>query len=179
MLTDTKVRAVKPKSKPYKPSDQGGLYLYVSANGARSWRYDYRIAGKRETLVIGQYPDKGLAEARDEHKGARKAVAKGESPARAKQVEKIASRGAAADTFAGNAEEWFRRKFVSRSASWRANVRRWLDRDILPAIGSKPIAAITAADVLALLRKMESADMARSAEYARQIVAQVFQFAIP
>jgi len=178
VLTATRVRQAKPKTNAYKLVDGGGLYLYVSPKGAKSWRYDFRLAGRRETLVIGQYPDKDLAEARNDHQGARKVVARGESPARAKQADKLAKRGAAEDTFAGNAEEWFKRKAASRSASWRDNARRWLDRDILPAIGRKPIRDVTAADVLTLLRKMESSGIARSAEYARQVIVQVFQYAI-
>ena len=57
MLTDTKVRQAKARSTPYKLADQGGLYLHISTTGAKSWRYDYRLHGKRETLTIGKYPD--------------------------------------------------------------------------------------------------------------------------
>lgn len=51
MLTDTKARQAKPKAKPYKLADQGGLYLFVSLAGTKSWRYDYRLHGRRETLT--------------------------------------------------------------------------------------------------------------------------------
>ncbi|HTO47020.1 MAG TPA: Arm DNA-binding domain-containing protein [Burkholderiales bacterium] len=79
MLTDTKVRQAKAREKPYKLADEGGLYLYVSPAGAKSWRYDYRLHGKRETLTLGRYPDVPLAGedgARGRHREARKHVEK-------------------------------------------------------------------------------------------------------
>jgi hypothetical protein len=61
MLTDTKA-----KGKPYKITDCEGLYLHVTATGAKAWRFDYRLAGARETLTIGRYPEKSLADARED-----------------------------------------------------------------------------------------------------------------
>ena len=55
-LTDTRIRNAKPKPKPYKFSDGGGMYLLVMPDGARYWRMDYRFAGKRRTLALGVYP---------------------------------------------------------------------------------------------------------------------------
>ena len=55
-LKDTEIKHAKPKDKPYKLVDGGGLYLYVTAAGGKYWRYDYRYAGKRKTLAIGVYP---------------------------------------------------------------------------------------------------------------------------
>ena len=64
MLTDTKLRQAKAREKPYKLADEKGLYLYVSPQGGKSWRYDYRLHGKRETLTLGRYPDVTLRDAR-------------------------------------------------------------------------------------------------------------------
>lgn len=77
MLSDTKARAAGPKAKPYKLVDRDGLYLFVTPAGAKSWRYDYRIAGGRETLTIGQYPEKSLVDARESLADARKRVERG------------------------------------------------------------------------------------------------------
>lgn len=178
MLTALQIRAAKPRKHPYKLTDGGGLYLYVSAKGAKSWRYDYRIYGKRETFVIGKHPDIEAPQARDVHREARKRVTLGQSPATKKQQDKFAALAIGADTFKASAEEWFTRKGVSRSASWHENMRRWLDKSIYPAIGSKPITAVTPADVLAIMNKMRDAGAIKSAEYARQAIAQVFRFAI-
>src|SRR5918999_2402899 len=102
MLTDTQARQAKARSTPRKLADQGGLYLHVSVTGSKSWRYDYRLHGKRETLTIGRYPDVTLADAREIHAEARRQVARGASPAKSKQAEKEAAGG----SFKALAESW-------------------------------------------------------------------------
>jgi hypothetical protein len=71
-LTDIQTRTAKPKDKPYKLSDGGGLYLLVNTDGAKYWRMDYRFAGVRRTLAFGKYPEVTLAEAREKRLAARK-----------------------------------------------------------------------------------------------------------
>lgn len=176
MLSDTKARQTKPKDKPYKLADQGGLYLYVSPHGAKSWRYDYRLHGQRETLTLGLYPAVTLAQARARHLEARKRVAQGESPASAKRIEKQA--GAGDGTFRAVAEEWYGAKAQHRSESWRKATRRWLDKELYPVIGGKPLADITPADVLTVMKAIEARGVARSASYVRLLVSQVYQHAI-
>ena len=64
-LTDIKVKTAKPKEKPYKLSDGGGMYLLINTNGSKYWRMKYRFAGKEKMLSIGVYPDVTLADARE------------------------------------------------------------------------------------------------------------------
>ena len=99
MLTDKQVKTAKGRPEAYKLADQAGLYLYVSPSGAKSWRYDYRVTGRRHTLTIGQYPLIPLKEARELHTDARRAVGKGVNPALAKRHEKRAAKLAAANSF--------------------------------------------------------------------------------
>jgi integrase len=174
MLTDTKARQAKARITPYKLADQGGLYLHVSATGSKSWRYDYRLHGKRETLTIGRYPDVSLAEAREIHAEARRQVAKGASPAKSKQAEKEA----AEDTFKAIAESWYGALAPHRSESWRISTKRWLTQELYPAIGNKPVRSITPADILAIMRRLEEAGTACTANYVRQTASRVFTHAI-
>lgn len=90
MLTDTALRHLKPKSKIYKASDRDGMYVTVSPSGTVTFRYDYRLNGRRETLTLGRYGPDGLslAMARERLLDARKAVLNGISPALEKQREK-------------------------------------------------------------------------------------------
>ena len=83
MLTDEKCKEAKAKEKPYKLGDRDGLYLFITPSGAKSWRYNYRIAGVGEALTIGLHPEISLEDARDKLAKARKLVAKGQSPAAA------------------------------------------------------------------------------------------------
>ena len=81
MLTDTALRNLKPKSKPYKASDRDGMYVTVSTAGTIAFRYDYRLNGRRETLTIGRYGPAGisLAMAREKLLDVKRAVARGAS----------------------------------------------------------------------------------------------------
>src|SRR5919198_1433457 len=153
MLTDTRARLAKARSTPYKLADQGGLYLHVSITGSKSWRYDYRLHGKRETLTLGKYPDVTLADVRELHAEARRQVAKGQSPAKSKQAEKKAADG----SFKAIAESWYEALAPHRSETWRISTKRWLTKELYPSIGNKPVRSITPADVLVIMRRIEEA----------------------
>ncbi|MFP1557754.1 Arm DNA-binding domain-containing protein [Escherichia coli] len=79
-LTDIKVKTAKPKDKPYKLADGGGMYLLINTNGSKYWRMKYRFAGKEKMLSIGVYPDVTLADAREKRSEARKLLAAGGDP---------------------------------------------------------------------------------------------------
>src|SRR3546814_14333596 len=88
-LTETRLRALKTKDKPYKVADQRGLYSEVTPAGGKLWRFRYRIGKIEKKLAIGSYPEGSLKQARDETYEARKAVASGSDPAFAKRKQKI------------------------------------------------------------------------------------------
>ena len=71
VLKTLAISNAKPKEKPYKLSDGGGLYLLVNGSG-KYWRYDYRYQGKRKTLSIGVFPTISLNDARALHKKAKR-----------------------------------------------------------------------------------------------------------
>ena len=187
MLTDVKVRNEKVKfvvtdghrrAVAHKVQDREGLYLYVTAAGAKSWRYDYRFAQKRYTLTLGKYPAMSLGKARAALTEARDSLHTGKNPAVIKKRKKQADILLAGDTFKALAESWYVSKASKRGTSWAKNIRRWLDKDIYPEIGSRPIREISPADVLSVLKKMESRGAAHSANYIRTVIGQVFDFAI-
>jgi hypothetical protein len=89
-LTDAGIRQSKPREKPFKLPDGGGLFLYVTVKGARLWRWKYRYEGKEKLMSFGAYPDVSLAQARDLHRQARELLASGVDPMAARKVEKQA-----------------------------------------------------------------------------------------
>ncbi len=95
MLTDTKIRNLKPTDKLYKMPDRDGLYVAVMPTGTVSFRYNYVINGRQETLTIGRYGVGGitLAEARDKLSDAKKMIASGKSPAQEKARDKSKNQG--------------------------------------------------------------------------------------
>ncbi|EHK3451510.1 tyrosine-type recombinase/integrase [Escherichia coli] len=175
MLTDTKLKNLKPQDKLYKVSDRDGLYVAVLTSGTVSFRYDYRINGRRETLVIGQYGRDGisLAEAREELIAAKKLLKAGQSPATAKRdgIKKI--RGA--ETFAVHTDSYM--KHVILAESTRAMKQAVIDRDILPVLGNKMMAEITTSMVRDLCDRIVERGGRATAVQAREIISSVYRHA--
>lgn len=176
MLTDTALRNLKPKSKIYKASDRDGMYVTVSPTGTVTFRYDYRLNGRRETLTIGRYGPAGisLALAREKLIDAKKAVAQGKSPALEKQREK--RRLAAAKTFGEMTGKWLAGARMADST--KAMRKSIVDRDILPAFGNRQLNEIASDDLRALCNKVKERGAPATAVHIRDIVKQVYAFAI-
>src|SRR4051812_36722356 len=98
-LTDTAIRNSKPRERPYKLADAGGLYLLVTPAGGRLWRLKYRAHGVERKLALGKYPVMTLGEARKARDIARTKASAGDDPSAAKRRERIAKRLAAGTTF--------------------------------------------------------------------------------
>jgi integrase len=175
VLTDTKLKNLKPQDKLYKVSDRDGLYVAVLTSGSVSFRYDYRINGRRETLVIGQYGRDGisLAEAREELIAAKKLLKSGHSPAAAKRdgIKKI--RGA--ETFAVHTDSYM--KHVILADSTRAMKQAVIERDIMPVLGNKMMAEITTGMVRDLCDRIVERGGRATAVQAREIISSVYRYA--
>jgi hypothetical protein len=64
VLTDQIIEATSARPKAYKLADSGGLYIYITPTGYKSWRLKYRTSGRERRLVLGPYPVVSIAEAR-------------------------------------------------------------------------------------------------------------------
>jgi len=84
-LTDTQLKALKPKAKSYIVTDGDGLYIEVIPTGGICWRYRYRLHGKQEKVSLGRYPELSLKAARQKRAELATLVAQGQSPAQQKQ----------------------------------------------------------------------------------------------
>ncbi|MES9964532.1 MAG: integrase arm-type DNA-binding domain-containing protein [Candidatus Sedimenticola sp. 20ELBAFRAG] len=175
-LSDSEVRAAKPREKQYKLFDGGGLYLLVHSNGGRYWRLDYRFNGKRRTLSLGVYPDMSLKVARRERRRSREALAEGFDPGIQKKAQKAAD--SAKELFEEIAREWFLKFSPGWSKGHSDKVIRRLERDIFPYLGLKPIKDISAPELLAVLHRIESRGALETAHRAKQNVGQVFRYAV-
>ena len=179
MLTDTKLRALKPKDALYRVADAGGLAVEVPPQGGLRWRWRYRFDGKAKMVSLGCYPDVSLAHARQRRDDARRALAKGIDPSAERRDAKQAKSEAeavAADTFETVAREWMARQDV---ADVTASKTRWLmDTCLFPAIGARPIAAITPRELLDALRVVEATGKLETAQRAKIKAGQVFRYAV-
>ena len=177
MLTDTKCREAKAAAKPYKLSDSGGLYLFVTPAGFKSWRWKYRVAKREKTLVLGSYPELKLPAARDARDEARRAHRRGLDPSQARHEVKEARSRAAAATFESIARDWHKWREQALTAGHAANVLTFMQEALFPKLGSKPITQISAPMVLEALRPIE----VRSPERAHRLrgyVEHVFAYAM-
>nr|WP_238560204.1 integrase arm-type DNA-binding domain-containing protein [Sphingomonas sp. Mn802worker] len=178
VLTDKACRQAKGAEKPYKLADAKGLYLYITVNGYRSWRWKYRIAGKEKRLTFGSYPDVSLAEARELREDAARLLRSGQDPSIHKRQQSAAHAARHGATFQMLAEDWMASQQSVWSAKHATNVRRSLEKDVFPRIGTLPIDTITTPIVLATLRPIEKRGAIETAHRTRQRVSEVFGWAI-
>ncbi|WP_422528352.1 tyrosine-type recombinase/integrase [Serratia fonticola] len=177
-LTDAKVRALKPRDKPYRLGDAGGLYVEVATNGSRYWRMKYRVAGKEKRLAFGVYPDVSLADAREKRDAAKKLLAAGGDPSETKKAEKLAQKLNLENTFEAIAREWHQTKADRWSLRYRDEIIDTFEKDIFPYIGKRPIADLKPMELLEALRKMEKRGALEKMRKVRQRCGEVFRFAI-
>jgi integrase len=178
MLSDAKARNAKPKVKPYKIADGEGLFLLITPSGGKYWRLKYFFVGKEKLLALGVYPDVTLAEARDRSVQARKVLAAGNDPGETKKDAKRLAALNNANTFEETAREWYEtRRHEWAPGSIRCK-RIYLENHLLPRLGPRPIAAITAPEVLELLRVIEERGTLDTARRVMQMCGQIFMYAI-
>ncbi|MEZ5919213.1 MAG: integrase arm-type DNA-binding domain-containing protein [Alphaproteobacteria bacterium] len=177
-LTDTACRSAKPKEKPYKKGDGGGLYLLVNPDGSKYWRMKYRFLGKEKLLSFGTYPLITLADAREQRDNAKKLLAGGTDPATAKKDERRQAIRNSQNTFKAVALEWRENQKGRWSENHANNVLHRLETDIFPFIGNQPITGLEAPDLLEALRKIEKRGALDIAGRARQVCGQVFRYGI-
>lgn len=159
-------------------ADSGGLYLEVLPSGSKSWKWKYRFAGKEKRLSLGVYPGVSLAQARRDRDKARDLLKGGSDPVQAKKDAKIAARVALEMNFEAVARSWHEHWKGPKSSRHADYVIRRLELDVFPEMGRKPIAEITAPQLLAMAKKIEARGALDIARRAWQTCGQVFEYAL-
>ncbi len=177
-LNARQIDTAKPKEKEYKLTDGGGLYLLVKPNGAKYWRFKYRVLGKEKKLSIGVYPDISLADARLKREEARKIVALGGDPSEEKKAEKLAQKANVENTFKAIALEWHEYKRPNWSKGYAEDLMEAFENDIFPYVGNRPVAEIKPLEMLEALRKLEARGVLDKMRKIRQACNQTFRYAI-
>ena len=180
MLSATAINNAKPKDKPYKLADEKGLYLFIQATGSKLWRFDYRFLGKRKTLALGSYPDVSLSHARDKRDKARSLLASEPpiDPSENRKAEKSSKLLNSENSFEVIAREWWQTHMKNKAASHKDKVIRRFELYLFPWIGSKPIADITAPQMLQVVKRIETLNKLETAHRALQTAGQVFRYAV-
>lgn len=172
MLTDTKLRNIKPQGKLYKVPDRDGLYIAVTPTGGVSFRYNYKINGRQETVTFGRYPTMGLAEARQQLAEAKRLLAAGVSPAREKARSK--AKAAEAGTFGAWAERWLTEYPMAESTR---DMRRSVYKRELMVWERRKLAEIKSEDLRTMCDTVRDRGAPATAVHVREVVMQVYRWA--
>ncbi|MFZ3041108.1 MAG: tyrosine-type recombinase/integrase [Thiobacillus sp.] len=207
-LSDTKLRTLKPAEKVFSESDGGGLYIEVMPTGKKRWGLKYRtLAAKQETMRLGDYPAYSLAEARTWRDDCKALAGRGLSPMALKRGDPIPEDAApaakdlaqffirnwclkavektrakeeaqkASETVEAFARRWYA-EIAEPANSNPRNVKRVLDKDVIPAIGTKQIADVTVTDILAITDKIKNRGADQMALQTRNVLKRLFAYAI-
>ena len=175
-LNDPAIRNAKTDTKQKKLYDSGGLYLLVTPNGGKWWRFKYRFGGKEKLLSLGTYPQVSLKDARDERDKAKKLLRNRIDPAFERKVVKLAESGQG--SLEAVAREWLAKFSQSWSTSHTETIKQRLENYIIPNLGQRQINEIAAPELLAVLRKIEALGYVETAHRVKQICGQIFRYAI-
>ena len=177
-LTDVKLKNAKPTANPYKLADSGGLYIQIHPGGGKRWRYKYRVFGREKTLSFGTYPEVGLAEARELHMEARKKLLAGEDPGEVKKTAKRLARLNNETNYEAIAREWHEQRKHTWTPGYAASAMKRLENHMFPELGTRPIADITAPELLSVVKKVEKQGAHDMAHRVLQLSGQIFTYAI-
>lgn len=173
-LTDRQIQSLaKPEATPFKLGDTRGLFMLVKPSGGMLWRFKYRVDGKEKLLSLGSYPDVSLKDARKLREEARKLLASGVDPAEQRKVDQQPD-----ETFELIGREWYELKRPSWAESHSRTVLARMEQHLFPHLGNRPIAQVTAQELLACLRRMEARGVGPSAHKVYSIAGQIFRFAV-
>jgi len=172
LLTEARIRRARPKARPYKLRDGGGLFLLITPADARQWRLRYKLHGTESMLALGTYPATSLKAARTRRAEMRVALESGRNPA----AERRAERANSVNTFETIAREWLAKQPFAPKTMAKAV---WTFEDLLfPFIGSRPVTALTAPELLEVFRRPERRGKHETAHRSKQRVGQVLRYAI-
>lgn len=178
-LTAAQVQNAKPKDKPYKLFDGGGLFLQVTPAGGKHWKMKYlQSNGKEGLLSLGSYPAVTLEQARKKRGEARSQKAAGQDPAEVRRQEKMKRQTWDKNTFRAVAYGWMQLASSKVQPQTMRNYQGIIENQLIPELGEKHIRDIKPADILSLLRKLEAKKVTATCKKACQLTSQIMQYSI-
>ncbi len=176
-LSDVMIRNKKPPGKQVKLYDSDGLFLLVTPQGGKYFRFKYRFDRKEKTLALGTYPEISLTDARQRRDEARKQVAHGIDPGAVKKAQKQAVTSET-ETFEVIAREWHTKFIHTWTTGHAVKLLSAMTRDLFPWLGTRPIKELKAPELLATLRRIESRGTLETAHRMRGLLGQIFRYAV-
>lgn len=168
------VKDAQPGPKPYTLGDGGGLQLHVAVIGVKRWRFHYHLAGRTGTVTFGAWPGMSVAEARREAAKMRELLRQGRDPAEERR--RLRHLGDARTTVEAFGARWLR-EVVTKVRKDPEVVERVLKRDIYPAIGARPVALVTPAEVQRIVFARRDQGRPEAAAVIRHTLKRMFEYA--
>ncbi|SEK11741.1 tyrosine-type recombinase/integrase [Paraburkholderia diazotrophica] len=176
-LSESQIRALQPRETRYSVADGKGLILEIMSTGKKVWRFRYTLNGRRQPMVtIGDYQLMSLRVARARAQKYAEMVAKGLSPVSMARQDRGAEKRV--DILRDAAELYVASDIARKSEEYRRTTQRALDKDILPAIGHKPIAQVTTEDIQSICDAVKRRGAPQMALHIRNVVKRLYAFLI-
>ena len=177
-LADVTLRTAKPAKALRKLSDGRGLQLWLTPQGGRYWRWEYRFQGKRKLLALGTYPYISAEKAREDADKARKLLRDGHDPSEIRKQDNLKRQLAIDHSFASIAAKLVAKKRKSGTAAVTLSKMEWILGKVKAELGHRPIASIKTPEIIAVLTKEADADNLETARRMRTVIGEVFRYAI-
>lgn len=177
-LTDVQIRTAKARPRAYKISAGSGLWLLVTPKGAKYFRFRFRYAGKEKSISLGVYPQVSLKEAEAKAHDARALLRDGINPSDDRREKKLALRYSEARTFGHAANLWLEHNKPRWRPATLEKVTQYLDKDLLPPLGSRPLSKIIPLELGQVVQKIEGRQALNVAKKTRQWLNAIFSYAI-
>ncbi len=161
-LTESAVKKAEPKTKQFKLSDGGGLYLLVHSNGSKYWRFDFRFDGKQKSSSLGVWPEVSLAVARTKRDQAKRKIKEGVNPIQEKKEKKSLQREQVHETVekpkATIPQQIFLQEEIQQAPhSQEKNTKSavsLLKLHVFSELGEKPVTELEKEDVTVILKNI-------------------------
>ncbi len=176
-LTDSKIKALKSKDKPYQSPDGNGLVIEVKPTGKKVWIMRFRFEGKSQKVILGEYPYYSLVKARQWREECREKVAKGINPAKEKKDSKDKAKQESKNTVKSFSEFWMK-EHVEKVNRTPRNIRRVFDKDVIPAIGSMKLQDVEPSHIHAITDSIKKRGSDTAALLTRNVIKRMYAYAI-
>jgi len=175
-LSNFAINKAKPQDKPHLLADGGGLHLRIHSSGSKLWRVRYRFGGKANMMSLGPYPAVSLKDAREKRDEIKKQLAAGINPSLRKKLNRITA--ASPNTFGAIADEYIANLKANDAAEITISKNRWFLEDLAAPIRNRPVNEILPAELLDILKKIESSGRRDTAHRLRSVMGSVFRLAV-
>ena len=183
-LTDSEIRAAKPKEKEYKLFDGGGLYLSITPKNKKWWRLKYKLAGKDRLISLGVYPTVTLQQARRQREETKALISAGVDPAEKRRTEKEAARQKEErikNTFEALTDAYFEHAATLEDAPTEKTMhrnKRRIENHCYPTLKNVPAEEITEADIIDILSVLKAKGYHEIARRVLMFVKQILRYGV-